>query len=74
LAIPKIESPVGPQRVAEQAAVGIDGQYPGKLRILLAHRGEEGRTGGLVCRVEVAGAGQTVVKLGRALNFFVQIA
>ena len=73
-AIPEIEGPVGPQRVAEQAAVRIDGQYPGELRIFLAHRGQEGRTGRLVAGVEVAGAGQTVVKLRGALNFLVQVA
>ena len=73
-AIPEIEGPVGSQRVAEQAAVRIDGQYPGELRIFFAHGGQEGRTGRLVACVEVAGAGQAVVKLRRALNFLVEVA
>jgi hypothetical protein len=47
LAIPQIERPVGPQRVAEQAAVGIDGQYPGELRVFLAHGGKEGEQAAL---------------------------
>ena len=74
VAVPEIEGSVGPQRVAEQAAVRIDGQYPRELRIFLAHGGQESRTGRLVAGVEVAGAGQAVVKLGRALNFLVEVA
>ena len=72
-AIPQIEGAVAPQRVAEQAAVRIDGQYPGELRIFLAHGGKESRTRRLVAGVEVAGAGQTVVKLGGALDFLVEV-
>jgi len=72
-AIPEIEGPVGSQRVAEQAAVRSDGQYAGKLRIFFAHGRQEGRTGRLVARVEIAGAGETIVKLGRALDFLVEV-
>ena len=74
VAIPEIEGAVGPQRVAEQAAVRIDGQDPRELRVFFAHGGQEGRTGRLVAGVEVAGAGQAVVKLGGALNFLVEVA
>ena len=73
VAIPEIEGAVAPQRVAEQAAVRIDGQYPGELRIFLAHGGKESRTGRLVAGVEVAGAGQAVMQLGRALDFLVEV-
>ena len=73
VAIPEIEAAVALQRVAEQAAVGIDGQYTGKLRIFLAHGGKEGRTRRSVPGVEVAGAGQTVMQLRRALDFLVEV-
>jgi len=73
-AIPEIEGPVGLQRVAEQAAVRVDGQYAGEPRVFFAHGRQEGRAGRLVARVEVAGAGEAVVKLGRALNFLIEIA
>ena len=72
-AIAEIEAAVALQRVAEQAAVGIDGQYTGELRIFLAHGGKEGRTRRPVAGVEVAGAGQTVMQLGRALDFLVEV-
>ena len=72
-AIPEIEGPVGSQRVAEQAAVRIDGQYAGEPRVFFAHGRQEGRTGRLVAGVEIAGAGEAIVKLGRALNFLIEI-
>jgi hypothetical protein len=73
-AVPEIEGPVGAQRIAEQAAVRIDGQYAGELRVFFAHGRQEGGAGRLVARVEIAGAGEAVVKLGRALNFLIEIA
>ena len=71
--IPEIEGPAGPQRVAEQAAVRSDGQYAGELRVFFAHGGQEGRTGRPVAGIEIAGAGEAVVKLGRALDFLVEV-
>jgi hypothetical protein len=38
-----------------------------------SHGGQEGRTGRLVAGVEIAGAGEAVVKLGRALDFLVEV-
>ena len=73
-AVPEVEAAVGLQRVAEQAAVGIDGQYPRELRIFLAHGGKKSRTHRLVACVEIAGTGQAVMKLGGALNLLVEVA
>ena len=73
-AIPQIEGAVGPQRVAEQAAVRVDGQDSRELRVFLAHVRQKRRARRLVARVEVARPGQTVVKLRGALNLLAQIA
>ena len=73
-AIPEIEGAVGSQRVAEQAAVRIDGQDAGELPIFFAHGGQESRTGCLVACIEIAGAGEAIMKLGRTLDFFIEIA
>ena len=67
-AITQVEDPAGAERVAEQAAVGLDGQDAGKIGILLANVGEEFRAGGLVVAVEVARPGQAEMELGRSLN------
>ena len=67
-AITQVEDPPGAQRVAEQAAVGLDGQDAGKIRILLENVGEEFRARNLVAAVEVARLGQAEMELGRSLN------
>ncbi len=72
--IVQIERAVGPEQVAEQAAIGIDGQDARELRIFFAHIRQKRRACRLVARVEVAGAGEAVVKLRGALNLLVQIA
>ena len=72
-AVVQIEGAVGPQRVAKQAAVRIDGQDPSELRVLFAHVRQKRRTCRLVTRVEIAGARQSIVELGGALNLLVQI-
>ena len=67
-AIAQVEDPPGAERVAEQPAVGLDGQDAGKVRILLENVGEKFRAGGLVAAVEVARPRQAEMKLGRSLN------
>ena len=64
-AVPEIEAAVGLQRVAEQAAVGIDGQYPRELRIFLAHGGKKSRTHRLVCVCRDRGHGPGRNEAGR---------
>ncbi len=67
-AITQVEDPSGVQRVAEQAAVGVDGQDAGKIRVLLENFGEEFGAGGLVAAAEIARPGQAEMELGRSLN------
>ena len=72
-AVAQIEFAAGQQRIAEQAAVGRDGQDAGVLRVLLANFGQEVRTRRLVASRKVAGARQAEVKLDRSLNLGVEV-
>ncbi|MHC2784075.1 hypothetical protein ACVMBZ_003289 [Bradyrhizobium liaoningense] len=72
-AVIQVERAVGPQRVAEQTAVGIDGQDARELRVFFADIRQKCRARRLVARVEIAGTGEPIVKLGGALDLLVQI-
>lgn len=67
------EIAVGLQQIAKQASRRGDREYPGILRILLAHGSQESRALCSVFRVEVDRARQAKLQLGGVLDFFIQV-